>query len=389
MTSRYGSELGITDWINPDLEPELGLDPGAIAWPELLSGAGYKTCLVGKWHLGTQDRYHPSVFGFQSFRGFREGGTKVQNPALEVDGAIKEYEGLTVDLLTGFAIDFLREDREGKPFLLCVHYRSPHAPWLPVADEDWRHYDGLDPIVPNPDFPNLDIPLVKQKMREYLASVSGVDRNVGRLLDVLDELKLTENTVVVFTSDHGYNIGHHGVLHKGNGSWITTDIKGLSSTDPRIRRSNMFDTSLKVPTAVRWPGAVAPETVVEKTVTNLDWYPTLLEMAGVPLPEGETIRGRSLAPLLKGEDVDWSDDIYSEYSQHHSMETGFRVYRTPEWKLIRDFVREGKDEMYHLAEDPGETRNLIEDSRYEDIRAQLDRRILAKMKELGDALAKE
>jgi len=384
MTSRYGSELGITDWINPKVEPEVGLEPGIATWPKLLSEAGYETCLVGKWHLGTQDRYHPSVHGYEVFRGFRPGGMTVADPVLEIDGATKECKGLTVDIHTDLAIDFLKRDRGDRPFLLSLHYRSPHAPWLPVADEDWKPYEGVDLLVPNPGFPNLDVPQVKQKTRDYLSSVTGVDRNVGRLLKVLDELGLRDKTLVVFTSDNGYNIGHHGVYAKGNARWITTDVKDLPKEDPRRLRSNMFDTSLKVPTGIRWPGVVEPGSTIEETVSCLDWFPTLLAAAGVSCPTSATIRGRSFLPLLKGEEVGWDNDVYTEYSQHHYVQTGFRSYRTPEWKLVRDFLRQKKDELYHLAEDPEETQNLIDDPRFNDVREQLDKKIRAKMAEVGD-----
>ncbi len=99
-----------------------------------------------------------------------------------------------------------------------LNYREPHTAYLPTPDEDWQKVIGLNPKVA--DYPDLDIPRAKKIMREYLASVAAMDRNVGRLLAAIDELKLRDNTVVIFTSDHGYNIGHHGVWHKGNGHYI-------------------------------------------------------------------------------------------------------------------------------------------------------------------------
>jgi uncharacterized sulfatase len=389
MTSRYGTELGITDWINPRQEPEVGLDPAWVTWPELLQAAGYETCLVGKWHLGTADRYHPTKAGFDFFQGFRAGGTQVEDATLEIDGVDRKQEGLTVDVLTDYAIEFLEKDHGGKPFLLNLHYRSPHAPWLPVDDEDWAPYKDLDPVIPNPDYPDLDVEFVKEKMREYLASVSGVDRNVGRVLEVLDQAGLAENTIVVFTSDHGYNMGHNGIWHKGNGHWITKFARDLESADPRRQRPNMYDNSLKVPTAIRWPGMTRPGSTLKETIANLDWYPTLLAAAGVDVPEDVPIRGRNFAPLLKGAKIAWDNDFYGEYSQHHYSDTHLRVYRTPEWKLMRDFKREGKDELYNLAEDPAETCNLIDDPKYKDIQESLYGKILAKMKRSGDAVLEE
>ncbi|MCA9414237.1 MAG: sulfatase-like hydrolase/transferase, partial [Candidatus Omnitrophica bacterium] len=283
MTSRYGTELGVTDWINPREEPDLGLDPKYVTWPEVLHDAGYQTAMIGKWHLGTAPEFHPYKNGFDVFRGFLEGGNKVENAVFEVDGATVEARGLTVDFLTDQAIRFLNEDHGDKPFLMCMHYRSPHAPWLPVWESDWEPYADLDPTIPNPDYPDLDVELVKKKMREYLASTTGVDTNFGRILRQLDNLGLSDNTIVVFTSDHGYNMGHNGIWHKGNGHWITKAMRNASKEERQ--RPNMYDNSIRVPAAIRWPGKLEAGKHLTETITHIDWYPTLLALAGVDLPK--------------------------------------------------------------------------------------------------------
>lgn len=211
--SRYGTEVGITDWINPQSEPQLGLSPDFVTWPKLLEQAGYVNALIGKWHLGTQDRFLPRHFGFQYFMGFREGSSAPKDPEFEIEGQLRRQSGFNGNLLTDDAIRFIRNHQE-KNFCLLLNFREPHTPRTPMPDEDTAPYQQLDPTVPNPDYPNLDVARVKRMMREYLADVTNIDRNVGRLLAALDELKLSEKTVVVFTSDHGYNIGHHGILHK-------------------------------------------------------------------------------------------------------------------------------------------------------------------------------
>lgn len=390
MTSRYGTELGITEWINPRREPEVGLDPATVTWPEVLHENGYRTGLVGKWHLGVPDRYHPTKTGFDWFFGFREGGTRVKNPQLERDGKVQRIEGFTTNILTDEALGFIRRNRD-RTFLLCLHYRAPHAPWLPVPETDWEPFASLDPQIPNPDYPKLDIPRVKRMTREYLASVHGVDRNLGRVLALLDELKLTQRTIVIYTSDHGYNMGHNGIWHKGNGHWVLTEPPPATPNIPRGQRPNMYDNSIRVPAAVRWPGVVKPGTIVRQTVSNLDWYPTILEMAGIDPPQGVLLRGRSIVPLLKGEQVEWDNDFYAEYSTHHQSRTHMRMYRTPEWKLIRDFLNPGRDELYNLKSDPAETTNLIDssDPEVQRIRKELDARILARMRELNDPVLRQ
>jgi len=389
MTSRYGSEVGITDWINPRKEPEHGLDPRITTWPVLLANAGYKTALVGKWHLGTQDRFHPTKFGFQHFMGFRSGGSRPKDPVLEVDGKERKVAGLLPDILVDDAISFVRRQQHER-FLLSLHFRAPHGPWLPVAEADWSPFENLDPIIPNPNYPKLDVPRVKMKTREYLASVASVDRNVGRLLEELDQLNLTDKTIVIFSSDHGYNMGHNGIWHKGNGHWILTDPPPATENIPRGQRPNMYDHSLRVPTAVRWPGVVEPGTTITHSLSNLDWFPTLLEMAGVAVPKGLLLRGRSFVPLLEGEPVDWDDDFYAEYSTHHQSKTHMRMYRTPTWKLIRDFRNAGRDELYHLEADVAEAHNLIDSQQPEAVkmRAELNQKLLARMRELDDPVLK-
>ncbi len=385
LTSRYGSEVGITDWINPNLEPEIGLSTDVPTWTKLLADNGYFCGLVGKWHLGTQDRFHPSHFGFKYFMGFREGGISTKDPKLEVEGQQKQLTGFFVDIATDDAIRFLR-DHQNKTFMLMLNYREPHTAYLPVRDEDWAKVKDLDPKVA--DYPDLDVARAKKAMREYLASVAAIDRNIGRLLTTVDELKLRENTIVVFTSDHGYNIGQHGIWHKGNGHYITNAAAKFKNQDPAIQRPNVFDTSLRTPTAVRWPKVIKPGTEVKRTTTNLDWFPTMLSIAGISLPANIKFRGRDITPLLRGESVKWEDDLYVEWSQHHYTTTHLRMYRTTEWKLVRDFLNEGKDELYNLKVDPEESKNLIGDPSTKAMQQKLGVKLLARMRENNDPILK-
>ena len=393
MTSRYGSELNITDWINPRVEKELGLDPATVTWPEVIQSGGYTTGLVGKWHLGLPDRFHPTKTGFDRFMGFRGGGYRLTDPDLEIASADREptgklthFDGFLVDVLTDLALDFIRENREG-PFLLSVHYRAPHAPWLPLPEDDWEQFEDLDPVIPNPDYPKLNVPRVKRMMREYLGSVASVDRNLGRLLKLLDELDLADDTIVIYSSDHGYNMGHSGIWHKGNGHWVLTEPPPAEPNIPKGQRPNMYDRSIRVPTAVRWPGRIEPGTVVDETVSFLDFYPTLLAMTGTARPDDVLIRGRNFLPLLEGKQIDdWPEDLYAEYSTHHQSRTHMRMYRTGKWKLIRDFLNPYRDELYDLEADPDETRNLIKDESPEvqSVIKDLHAKIVGRMREVGD-----
>src|SRR5262249_42454352 len=156
------------------------------------------------------------------------------NPTLEVNGQDKQLTGPSSDLLTDEAIRFLDTQRS-KPFALLLHFREPHTPYGPMPEQDTAVYKGRDLTVPTA--PGLDIAQVKRWTRDYYAAVHAVDRNLGRLLAKLEELKLANNTIVLFTSDHGYMIGHHGMRHKGNGHWIAGGVNGP-------KRPNMFEESI-------------------------------------------------------------------------------------------------------------------------------------------------
>lgn len=386
VTSRYGTELDIIDWINPREEPEVGLNPNTVTWTELLNQAGYATGLTGKWHLGTAERFHPKLTGYDYFMGFLDGGRPPKDPILEIDGHDVQTTGFTVDLVTDAALGFIEAHRDG-PFMLSLHYREPHARWLPTREEDWLPYKDLDVLLPEPDYPKLDVPRVERMTREYYASVASVDRNLGRVLDALDEWGLTDDTIVIYSSDHGYNTGHHGLWYKGNAEWMLTELPEQEWDDiPRKRRPNLYDQALRVPGIVRWPGVVEPGSEVDQTVSHLDWYPTLLEMAGVDLPDDLTIRGHSIVPLLKGESPAWDNDLYAEYSQRHSGAADMRAWRTPEWKLMIDYRHPGRNELYDLVHDPSEFHNLIDstDPDVQAVRRELESKILAKLAEIQD-----
>jgi len=363
LTSRYGSELGITDFLPRDAPPAAGLTPDVPTWPKLLSDAGYVTALVGKYHCGERPEAHPTRIGYDEFTGFIHGGMTSQNPQIEIDGRKQRVEGWTPDLLTDFAIDFVRRQQTA-PFALSLHFWAPHAnqgvneegdrTWLPLSDADRQPFQNAALMLPEPDFPGLDVARTTRMLREYLASIHAVDRNVGRLLDVLDELNLTNDTFVIFTSDHGYHLGHHGIWHKGNGRWLLLDDRGP--------RANMWEHSLRVPALVRWPRTIQPNTSMNQTVSHLDWFPTILRAAGVSLPDGIVIRGRDIGPQLRGQKLSSSDDFFAQYRMRpdHAEGADMRSYQTSDWKIVRYLKSQRSDEFYDRRRDPDEQTNLAQ-----------------------------
>jgi len=390
LTGKYGYEVDVLNWFKPTDQTN-GLDPKHPTFVKTLRHVGYRTGLVGKWHLGMNDRFYPTKQGFDYFMGHRHGGFKVVDPELEEMGEEKSYTGLTADILADHAIGFIEthlDENEEQPFLLCWHTRAPHYRWLPVAPEDMEPYSEDVKII-IPEYPGLDTVNVTRMMREYLASTRSVDRNLGRVLDALDDLEIADNTIVIFTSDHGYNMGHNGIWHKGNGKWILNHDVPATHNVAKNYRPNMYDHSIRVPTLVRWPGVVQPGTRIRETTSNLDWFPTLLEMAGIEIPESLTLRGRSLGPLLRGESPkNWDNDMYGFYSSSDEYAVQFveemRMLRTPRWKLVRYLRAPERDELYDLAKDPEETNNEIANPEYASIVSELHQKIVRRMTETGD-----
>jgi uncharacterized sulfatase len=369
FTGRHGTQLGITDWINPrEAAAGAGIPRDAVTWPGVLQRAGYRTGLVGKWHLGTKPEYHPTKHGFDHFMGFLGGGEVAMNPNLEVDGQVKNVKGPTPDVVTDDALRFIG-DNAGRPFALCLFFREPHMPYVPVPEEDSAPFKDLDPQTPGVP-PFVDAETNKERYRRYYGSIHAADRNVGRVLAKLDELKLADNTVVLFTSDHGYNIGQHGIYTKGNASWVAGTVEGP-------KRPNMFEESIRVPLLVRWPAVVKPGTRIDEMVSNVDTFATLLHLLNVPVPPEAKHDGRDFSPLLRGErrDETWRDAIYGQYDLHNGGLAFMRMIRTDRWKLVRHHFCNGLDELYDLQADPGEKKNLYSNPEARATRDALQKRL--------------
>ena len=381
LTGLYGTQVGITDWIAPNEDAAgLGLPATATTWPAVLQKNGYRTALLGKWHLGSTPPFHPTKRGFDHFYGFLGGGNQPLDPTLEVNGKPEKLKGSLPDLLTDEALRFV-EANKAKPFALVLHFRAPHTPYAPVLPEDSEPFAKLDPTIPA--FKGLDVAQTKRFYREYYASVHSVDRNLGRLLAQLDQLDLTRKTIVIFTSDHGYNIGQHGIHTKGNGYWMLGGGNGP-------KRPNMWDTSLRIPLLVRWPGVVKAGSEISEPVMNLDLLPSVLGMLRVALPQGLTQNGLDFSPLLRGEKTaTWRDAVYGQYDLHNGGLAFMRMIRTNDWKLVRHHHQYQMDELYDLKNDPDEARNLYNNAQHKTTRDELQQRLSAWQRNIDDPLLKE
>jgi len=348
LTGLYPTQLGITDWISP-AEAEEGLGLTGTTWPQVLQQNGYQTALFGKWHLGTKEEFHPTQLGYDHFEGFLAGGTKPMDSVLEVNGETKKIDGPLPDYLVTATTAWLDRNKS-KPFAVSLHFRAPHLPYGPVPESDTAHYTTLDPTVPS--FPGADIAKLKKSTKGYYASISSIDRNIGRLLDYLDKNSLAKNTIVIFTSDHGYNEGRHSVNTKGNGHWIAGGVRGP-------KRPNMWDTSVTIPLAIRWPGTIKANTEIDFPTTNLDTFKMVLGILNIAMPENLKIYGRDLSPVLRGKRIPPRKMTFGQYDLHNNGLAYLRMVRTDEYKYVRHFHSRMQDEMYDMKADPEEKTNLL------------------------------
>ena len=372
LTGQMPSMHGVLDWLrsgnvdaekfaaqgreNPyggyadEGEPIAYLD-GFPAYTDMLSECGYRCALSGKWHLG--DSLRPQM-GFGDWYTIGKGGCYYYHPDIVENGDIRVLHGQYVtDLITGRALRDIDElTREKTPFYLSVHYTAPHSPW--AADQHPKkwidHYDKCSfaeiPDVPDhPDMttgPVYGTPLRHENLRGYYAAISAMDEGIGQILDKLDEKGILDETLVIFTSDNGMSMGHHGVWGKGNGTFPV----------------NMYDQAVKVPFLVRCPALVkAPGRVVHDMVSAIDLFPTLCELTGSPVPEN--LPGASFLPVFEGGRTRREEIvIYDEYGP-------VRMIRRGKWKYVHRYPY-GAHELFDMENDPDETRNLYGMKEYDE-----------------------
>ena len=377
LTGRYGTQLGVTDWITPKQGKDgVGLPAKTVTWPKILQQQGWRTGLIGKWHLGDMAHNHPTQLGFDTFFGAVGGSFKPKDPELELDGKLTPMEGFGADILTDAALRFIETNRAG-PFALLIHYREPHMPYGPVPNVDAAPFTNLDPTVPPASGTNSA--QVKQWTRAYYAAIHSVDRNLGRILALLDELKLSTNTIVMFTSDHGYMIGHHGLHSKGN-AYRIDKVAGAG----RQTRPNMFEESIRIPWILRWPGVTKPGQKISQRVSNLDTYATVLGMLGLKAISENKQEGIDLSPLLRGKRFTPHDAIYAQYDLRNEAVDSMRMVRTRDWKLVRHYFADGADELFNLRDDPGELKNLFGTPAHAKAQARLQKQLIEWQRSIDD-----
>ena len=365
----------------------------------MLRASGYRTAIVGKWHLGHGGIYDPTGFDYWNVL---PGQGAYHNPEMiEVDGR-HQHEGYATDIITDLGLEWLDSLGGDAPFLLMMHHKAPHRPWQPGAKHAGMYEDIT---IPTPDtfdddyagrahaaalatmridrdltpgdlkqeppagLTGEELKLWKYErfIKDYLRCVASVDDNVGRVLDYLDRRGLAENTVVIYTSDQGFFLGDH--------DWF----------DKRF----MYEESLRMPFLVRYPREVRPGTVTDLMSLNVDFAPTYLDYAGLATPTD--VQGRSLRGVFRGErPADWRTSMYYRYwmrdhaTHNVAPQYGVITYRH---KLIYYYDEEWGPkewELFDLEVDPRELRNVYAELAYATTVAEMKSKLRRLRQELGD-----
>lgn len=358
FTGRLPSQHGVHDWINGGNGcGDTGIDYTyhELAYTDILAKESYTCGISGKYHLGDQQKPQHS---FQHWFVHQRGGGSYIEPAMVHDLQCVVYKDYITDLITDNAIEFLHNHtKDPQPFYLSVHYTSPHSPYVGedgLAEnmhpkEIVALYDNAS-FVSCPQEPRSPYALSwnsgltdeclgnRECLKGYYAAVTAMDLNIGRMLNTLKMLGLDENTLVVFSSDHGFNAGHHGLWGKGNAAYPI----------------NMFDTSLRIPMIWRHTGVIKPG-IEDSIVQVIDVAPTILDYAGnSSFPSLANVPGESFADLLldpSKRNSRTDRTIYGEYGQtRYARLNGTKKYIT---RLT------GHIELYDLDKDAEETNNLL------------------------------
>ena len=358
------------DWSTRPLRPvenitKLPLDRDTIAVQ--LKKAGYATAMFGKWHIGDSGKYHPSQRGFdQAIVSAGKHFDFETNP--KVDYPKGQY---LADFLTDRAVEFIQQHHE-EPFFLYLPHFGVHGPHEAKPDLIARFEKKI--VQTNPDGEGHDNPT-------YAAMIASVDESVGRILKTLDELKLSDNTVVIFASDNG-----------GVGGYVREGIKksgGVTDNSPlRSGKGSLYEGGTRVPLIVRWPKSIQAGASSKVPTIHVDLYASLLEIGDAPKPT-QVLDGQSLVPLMQHKGDFAREAIFQHFPGY--LGAGADTWRTTpvsticagEWKLM-EFLEDGQLELYNLDQDIGESKNLAQTNAAKT--KQLHDRLIAWRKEISASM---
>ncbi len=390
LTGLLPSQHGVHSWIDdrnmPDWPNNWHALDGLRTLPGILQEAGYKTALSGKYHLGEPTQAMP---GFDYWCTMEHGHVRsfYRNRITE-NGNSYDHEGHTVDFFTEKAVTFMEEQvAEEQPFFLYLPYPAPYGHWPATRENDRNRFSDLYDDCPMETIPReglskgaieafalrqqysgggmdysmtLRAPNHLPTLRNYYAQISMVDDGVGQIMAALDRLGIADNTMLIFTADHGLSVGQHGFWGHG------------AATYP----SNLHRAAHSVPLIVRHPDSVAPDKRSDIMVSNMDVFSTILDYVGQSNEQaGMAVPSRSLKSLLTDAAPTWDDDaVFSEQEET-------RVVRTRKWAYFKRFDAQPnsqfENELFDVESDPHETTNLAADPEFADVIAQLDEMLAA------------
>jgi arylsulfatase A-like enzyme len=381
LTGQYAHTHGITDNVDRSAASHR-----LETFPFLLHEAGYETGFIGKWHMGNDDKPRP---GFDRWMSFKGQGTYI-DPDINEDGKDIKRSGYTTDILNGYAVEFIKR-RHDKPFLVYLAHKAIH-PEVKQNDDGSIDLNASERFIPAkrhehafegetiPRRPSYGrAPDGKPALQRQIANLPplgpatvtpdeailgrqrtllAIEEGVGEILKALKETGQLENTIIIFTSDNGYFYGEHGLS---------------------VERRLAYEESIRLPLLVRYPKLIKPGTVRDEFALNIDLAPTILSLAGVPVPT--TMQGRSLVPLLQGLRAAWRSsflvELYSDRVFPRIAQMGYKAVRNQRWKYIHYLELNGMDELYDLETDPYEMKNLINEptaqKTLDEMKRELDR----------------
>ncbi len=350
-------------------------------FPIELQKNGYETAFIGKWHMGgSTDEPRP---GFDHWISFRGQGV-YYNPTFNINGEKVERDGYMTDLLTDYAVDFLKKDRD-KPFFMYLSHKAVHGDFYPAqrhkdafSDVEIEHpasmadtpenYEGKPLWVERQrhswhgvDYMYHDKTFFDKFLLDYNRTMLAVDESVGTVFDTLREQGILDSTLVIFMSDNGFLHGEHGLIDK----------------------RCMYEESIRVPLIAHCPEIIPSNQKTDRIGLNIDICPTILDAAGVSIPE--TVQGKSFLPILKGEDPEWREAMLYEYFWERAFPQTPTVFgvRTERYKYMNYHGIFDLDELYDLKEDPKEMHNLIDNPAYYEVRLDMQRRLRELLRKYG------
>lgn len=342
-----------------------------VTLAEALKEGGYRTAFLGKWHLGPTEEYWPEHQGFDINVGGHRGGmprryfSPYENPRLP-DGPKGEH---LTKRLADEAIQILGKFQDD-PFLVYLSFYTVHTPLQAPKQLVEKYRKKAEKLI-DPDLPEFADEeqvwqdakprrvRILQKHATYAAMVESMDTHVGRVMAKLEELGLDDNTVIMFIGD--------------NGGLSTSEGSPTSNLPLRGGKGWVYEGGIREPYLIKWPGVTKPGSTCDVPVVSTDFYPTMLDMAGLPAKPQQTLDGVSLVPLLKGEGTIRRDALYWHYP-HYSNQGGFPggAVRMGDYKLVERY-EDGRFHLYNLKEDIGEKADLAADmpDRVKAMRAKL------------------